>query len=83
MSGATEKQQARLTNQNKDLNLRLGNNEQERVHLEKALEVNRLEKAVILQKLVNNKKSQDSVANAGVQIKKVLEVHKERQKKVN
>ena len=30
---ATEKQQARLTNQNKDLNLRLGNNEQERVHL--------------------------------------------------
>ena len=80
---ATEKQQARLTNQKKDLNLRLGNNEQERVHLEKALEVNRLEKAVILQKLVNNKKSQDSVANAGVQIKKVLEVHKERQKKVN
>ena len=80
---ATEKQQMRLTNQNKDLNLRLGNNEQERIHLEKSLEVNKLEKAVILQKIVNNKKSQDSVFNAGIQIKKVLETHKARQAKVN
>jgi predicted aspartyl protease len=80
---ATEKQQVRLTNQNKDLNLRLGNNEQERIHLEKAVEVNKLEKAVILQKIENNKKSQDSVFNAGVQIKKVLEMHKARQTKVN
>jgi hypothetical protein len=80
---ATEKQKVRLTNQVKDLNLRLSNNEQEKVHLEKSLEANSLEHAVLLQKLTNNKKSQDSVANAGMQIKKVLEAQKEKQKKVN
>ncbi len=80
---ATEKQKIRLTNQNKDLNIRLGNTDQERIHLEKSLETNKLEHAVLLQKLVNNKKSQDSVANAGVQIKKVMDAQKEKQKKVN
>jgi hypothetical protein len=80
---ATEKQKGRLTNQVKDLNLKLSNNEQEKIHLEKSLETNSLEHAVLLQKLVNNKKSQDSVANAGLQIKKVLDSQKEKQKKVN
>ena len=80
---ATEKQQLRLASQNRDLNIRLSNNEQQRLHLEKSLEANKLEKAVILQKIENNKKSQDSVANAGVQIKKVLEAQKEKQKKIN
>lgn len=80
---ATEKQKLRLTNQSKDLALQLSNNEQERVHLEKQLESNAFEKAVLQQKLLNNKKSQDSVANAGLQIKKVLDAQKEKQKKVN
>ena len=80
---ATEKQKARLTNQAKDLNLQLSNSEQERVHLQKQLEMNAFEKAVLQQKLINNKKSQDSVANAGVQIKKVFDAQKEKQKKVN
>jgi len=80
---AVEKQKQRLTNQNKDLNIKLGNNEQEKIHLEKATEVNKLEHAVLLQKIENNKKSQDSVALAGEQIKKVIELHKERQRKVN
>lgn len=80
---ATEKQKVRLTNQVKDYNLQLSNNEQERVHLEKRLEANSLEKAVLLQKIENNKKSQDSVANAGIQIKKVVDLKKEKQKKVN
>jgi hypothetical protein len=80
---ATEKQKARLTNQNKDLYLRLSNNEQEKTQLEKQLQSNSLEHAVLLQKIENNKKSQDSVANAGVQIKKVLDAQKEKQKKVN
>jgi len=44
---------------------------------------NQLDHFVLLQKIENNKKSQDSVANAGVQIKKVVESHKERQRKVN
>jgi hypothetical protein len=67
----------------KDLNLKLSNNEQEKLHLEKSLEANSLEHAVILQKLVNNKKSQDSISNAGLQIKKMLDAKKEKQKKVN
>lgn len=80
---ATEKQKSRLINQNKDLNIRLSNNEQEKIHLEKALEANALEKVVLLQKIENNKKAQDSVANAGVQIKKVLDAKIEKQKKIN
>jgi hypothetical protein len=80
---ATEKQKVRLTNQAKDLTLRLGDNQQERTQLEKRLELNSLEKAVLQQKIENNKKAQDSVANAGVQIKKVLETQKEKQNRIN
>ena len=80
---ATEKQIVRLTNQNKDLNTRLLNNEQDKIRLEKSLELNKLDHAVLLQKIENNKNSQDSVANAGAQIKKVLEAQKEKQRKIN
>lgn len=80
---ATEKQKVRLTNQAKDLTIRAGENQQERAQLEKKLELNSLEKAVLEQKLLNNKKSQDSVSNAGLQIKKVLDAQKEKQKRIN
>lgn len=80
---AVERQQQRLVTQNRDLNIKLGNNEQEKVQLEKSLEANKLEHAVLLVKIENNKTSQDSVAEAGEQIKKVIELHKERQRKVN
>jgi hypothetical protein len=80
---AVDRQKQRLLNQNKDLVLKLGNNDQEKIRLEKAIEANKLEHEVLLVKIENNRKSQDSVANAGVQIKKVVEMHKERQKKVN
>lgn len=82
-SDAVDKQKQRLLNQNKDLVNKLVNNEQQKIQLEKSLETNKLDHFVLLQKIENNKKSQDSVANAGVQIKKVVEVHKERQRKVN
>lgn len=82
-SDAVDKQKQRLLNQNKDLVNKLANNEQQKIQLEKSLETNKLDHFVLLQKIENNKKSQDSVANAGVQIKKVVEVHKERQRKVN
>jgi len=82
-SAAVDKQQQRLVNQNKDLMLKLSNNEKEKIRLEKALEANKLEHEALLIKISNNKTSQDSVANAGVQIKKVGEMHKERQRKVN
>jgi hypothetical protein len=80
---ATEKQKLKLVNQGKDINQRVADNDQERVHLEKSLTTNKLEKVVLLQKLANNKKSQDSITNAGLQIKKVMELQKEKQKKIN
>lgn len=80
---AVTRQLQRLTTQNRDLTIKLSNNEQEKIHLDKAVETNKLEHLVTLQKLENNKKSQDSVALAGEQIRKVIEMHKERQRKVN
>ena len=51
--------------------------------MEKSIEANKLENAVLKVKLENNKKAQDSLANVGVQIKKVMESHKEKQRKIN
>ena len=82
-ANAVTRQQQRLVNQSKDLTIKLGNNAQEKIQLEKSLEANKLENLVLLQKLENNSKSQDSVRLAGEQIKKVIESHKERQRKVN
>ena len=82
-SDAVDRKKQRLVNQNKDLVNKLMNNEQQKIQLEKSLETNKLDYFVLLQKIENNKKSQDSVANAGVQIKKVVEIHRERQRKVN
>jgi len=80
---AVEKQKQRMLNQNKDLTLKLSNNEQEKIQLEKSIEANKFENAVLKVKLDNNKKAQDSLANVGVQIKKVMETHKEKQRKIN
>jgi len=82
-SDAVDKQKQRLLSQSKDLILKLGNNDQEKIRLENAIEANKLEHEVLLVKIDGNKKAQDSVALAGVQIKKVVEMHKERQRKVN
>ena len=55
----------------------------EKIRLEKALEANKLEDLVLKQKIVNNKKSLDSLANAAEKIKTVIDAHKEKQSKVN
>jgi hypothetical protein len=80
---AVEKQKLRAINQNKDLTLKLSNNEQEKIQLEKSLENNTLENAVLKVKLENNKKAQDSLLNVSNQIFKVMEQHKEKQRKIN
>lgn len=82
-SDAVDKQAQRLVNENKSLNNKLTNNEQQKVQLEKNLEENRLENLVLKQKLVNNKRAQDSIAQAAIKIKSVVDLHKERQRKVN
>lgn len=80
---AVERSQQRLLNQNKDLAAKLTGNEAERVRLEKQLENNRVEHAALLTRIEKNKLAQDSVAAAMGPIKKVLEAHQERQRKVN
>jgi hypothetical protein len=80
---AVERQQQRLLNQHKDFSMRLGDNKNEKIQLEKSLENNKLQLDALTIKLEQNKKDQDSVAMAGEQIKKVIEMQKEKQRKVN
>lgn len=78
-----EKQQQRLINQNKDLTNRIEGNKREKIQLEKSLVNNKVEFETLTKKLEENKNDQDSVAIATDQIKKVVEMHKERQRRVN
>ena len=80
---AVEKQKQRIANQTKDQTIQLSNNEQEKIQLEKSIESNKFENAVLKVKLENNKKAQDSLAQAGLQIQKVKQMYQERQRKVN
>ena len=80
---AVDKQSIRFINQGKDLTTKLTSNELEKIKLTKALEANTLENAVLKVKIDNNKKAQDSIANAAVQIKKVKEVQLEKLRKIN
>ncbi len=80
---AAEKQTQRLLNESKNLNSRLEFNQKEKIRLEKALLDNKLEYETLLINIANNKKSQDSLAIATEQIKKMVEIHKERQRRVN
>ena len=78
-----EKQQQRLLNENKTLNNKLENNRKQKINLEKAIEVNKNEHIALLKRIEDNKKAQDSVAVAAEQIKKVVDAHREKQRKVN
>lgn len=80
---AVEKQQQRLINQNKDLDLRVEQNKQEKLKLERSLENNKIELESLIKRIEKNKKDQDSVAFAGEQIKKVIDMHKQRQSNIN
>jgi hypothetical protein len=79
----TEKQQLRLQSDDKNLKAKLEFNQKEKIRLEKALVDNALEYENLLKSIDKNKKDQDSVLTATDQIKKMVELHKERQKKVN
>lgn len=82
-SDAVVRQTQRTRNEGESLQKKLKANDEEKIRLEKALEANRLEDLVLKQKIVNNKKSLDSLADAGLKIKTVMDGHKERQGKVN
>jgi hypothetical protein len=80
---AVERQQQKLSNQNRSLNTKIEDNKREKIQLEKSLVNNAAELEFLTGKLAKNTHDQDSVALAGEQIKKVIEMHKERQRKVN
>lgn len=80
---AVDKQQQRLLNQNKDLNSKVESNKKEKIRLEQSLVDNKLEMESLIKKLEKNKKDQDSVAIATEQIKKMVEVHREKQRQVH
>lgn len=80
---AVAKQQQRLQNQNRTLNTRLDDNKREKTQLENGLIKNKAEFETLTKNLAKNLKDQDSVAIAGEQIKKVIEMQREKQKKVN
>jgi hypothetical protein len=80
---AVERQQQRLLNQEKDLTTRVTDNKNEKIQLERALENNKLQFESLTKKLAQNKKDQDSIAIANDQIKKVIEMQKEKQRRIN
>lgn len=82
-SQAVERQMQKLSNQNKSLNSKIENNKQEKINLENALVKNKIELETLTKQLAKNKKDQDSVAVASQQIQKVIDMHRERQRKVN
>jgi hypothetical protein len=80
---AVERQKQRLDNQNSDLATKLENNKLEKIQLEKSIENNKLMYETFLKKIDKNKKDQDSVQFANDQIKRVIEMQKEKQSKIN
>jgi hypothetical protein len=80
---AVTKQTQRTVNEGESLAKKLKANDEEKIRLEKALEANKLEDLVLKQKIVNNKKSLDSLGMVAGKIKTVIDGHKERQGKVN
>jgi hypothetical protein len=78
-----ERMKQKLTNENLNLNIKLENNKKEREHLEKAMDVNKLEYLNILTKLNQNKSSQDSLVIVLDRVKKVVELQKEKQRRID
>lgn len=79
---AVERQHSRLQNQHKDLTNKVEGNKKEKISLEKALFENKNELENLTRKLATNAYAQDSVAKATEQIRKIVEMHRERQRKV-
>ncbi len=78
-----ERQQARIINDKSDLQLKLEENERERMQLERSLNNNQLQNQVLKQKIENNIKSQDSISVSLEKIKRMIEMQRERMRQVN
>lgn len=82
-SNAVDKQQQRFLNENQTLNSKLEYNKREKLRLEKLLADNKLEYETLLKKIEQNIKAQDSIKVVSTQVKKVVDMHKDKQSKVN
>lgn len=80
---AAEKQTQKLQVENKNLTSDLEFNQKEKARLEKVLAENKVQYDALIANIARNKKDQDSMALVADQVKKMVEVHKERQRKVN
>jgi hypothetical protein len=80
---AVDKQQQKLINEGKALSVKLEDRKREKLQLEKSLESNKAEQDMLLKKIEQNKHQQDSIAIAAQQVKKVMDMHKEKQRKIN
>lgn len=78
-----ERQQSRLGGEKNDLELKLEENQREKMQLERAINNNQLQNHVLIQKLENNKKSQDSLAISLEKIKRMIELQKEKLRQIN
>jgi hypothetical protein len=79
---AAERQQQKFINQNRDLNVRLEDNKRQKIELEKSLLDNKRENENLLKSIEKNKKDQDSLKVINDQIKKVIEMQRQKQQEV-
>jgi hypothetical protein len=63
--------------------MRLDENSRERVQLERALETNKFNNTILLQKLENNKKSLDSLSVALDKVKKAVELQRQKLREIH
>jgi hypothetical protein len=80
---AVERAQQKAVNEGSDLQMRLDENSRERVQLERALETNKFNNTILLQKLENNKKSLDSLSVALDKVKKAVELQRQKLREIH
>jgi TolA-binding protein len=80
---AVERAQQKAVNEGNDLQMRLDENSRERVQLERALETNKFNNTILLQKLENNKKSLDSLSVALDKVKKAVELQRQKLREIH
>jgi hypothetical protein len=80
---AVERAQQKSVNEGGDLQMRLEETSRERVQLERALETNKFNNTILLQKLENNKKSLDSLSVALDKVKKAVELQRQKLREIH
>lgn len=78
----TERQHQRLLKDSVNLQRNLKDNQDEKVELEEALELNGLNYQVLLQKIENNSQSQDSLLMVMEKIRRLIEVQKKKKEEI-